>query len=863
MSNTRKRKHGGLTQDGETRIKVERSLSSSDSDEELSSPSYASFLHGDRKPVYSDVVWKQMEKMGYKAGESLGKTGLGNKQFSVTKNQENDSEDEVLNNASQPESVYSDFAQRQMESMGFQQGGGLGRFGQGRADIIEASQQRGRRGLGFRVEGFDDKDFTWEEEEEVVIVEPKVCIPSCPRPPPTKEEMEDWIRIAKKKLTIDDETQFCSEEVLAEVLKSKTVFDALSGDEFLKARTRANPYEFIRGAIFQNRAAMKMANMDSAFDFMFTSPKDDKGRDLIGPNDLLYFADLCAGPGGFSEYVLWRKGWQAKGFGFTLRGDNDFKLEEFLAGTPETFEPHYGVHDDGDIYNEDNLVEFRRHVLELTDDKGVHFVMADGGFSVEGQENIQEILSKQLYLCQFLCAVSILRPGGHFVCKLFDLFTSFSVGLVYLMYRIFDEVYIFKPVTSRPANSERYVVCKGLRPNIQDVLEHMFNANVRINKMKNQDIDDVMEIVPLHILLEDEEFSSYMVDSNDRIGKVQANSLKKLRAYVQDTTLMGHYDQGEVKKRCLETWKIPEQARAAPKNPDPDVKFDELWKGVDDDHCFDSEPTTLTSKNIQNLKCLYNYKCFVSGGERWFFMGLGRSNIYKWDGKPNYRSATRWHKLENFHLELPRDTLIEVEIVQELRGEGKGQRRSAAVHIVDAVILGGKDVRNLHYSERMAKAGLLVKAVNKPTCQGMVPLRLKHIFRVDSTSLKEIFTSRIDMKVVKGKSREPRECFMLEDGRHLLPKGIFFIKRIQEPWTYAHSRSAKRLYFFNKDTNESVFESPRDSAASFKSSLGTRYFWPWEADESEKGEENRVDRERLIEFFTTAQNNFLSGPPRK
>ena len=32
---------------------------------------------------------------------------------------------------------------------------------------------------------------------QVVIVEPKVCIPSCPRPPPTKEEMEDWIRIAK------------------------------------------------------------------------------------------------------------------------------------------------------------------------------------------------------------------------------------------------------------------------------------------------------------------------------------------------------------------------------------------------------------------------------------------------------------------------------------------------------------------------------------------------------------------------------------------------------------------------------------------------------------------------------------------
>lgn len=59
-------------------------------------------------------------------------------------------------------------------------------------------------------------------------------------------------------------------------------------------------------------------------------------------NEPLYFCDVCAGPGGFSEYVLWRKKWHAKGFGFTLKGDNDFKLNEFLAGAPEYFEPHYG-----------------------------------------------------------------------------------------------------------------------------------------------------------------------------------------------------------------------------------------------------------------------------------------------------------------------------------------------------------------------------------------------------------------------------------------------------------------------------------------------------------------------------------------
>ena len=57
-----------------------------------------------------------------------------------------------------------------------------------------------------------------------------------------------------------------------------------------------------------------------------------------------------------------------------------------------------------------------------------------------------------------LQVVLFLTAGGHFVCKIFDMFTPFSVGLFYLLYRSFEKVCIFKPVTSRPANSERYVV---------------------------------------------------------------------------------------------------------------------------------------------------------------------------------------------------------------------------------------------------------------------------------------------------------------------------------------------------------------------------------------------------------------------
>ena len=65
-------------------------------------------------------------------------------------------------------------------------------------------------------------------------------------------------------------------------------------------------------------------------------------KPVVVGNELLYFADICAGPGGFSEYVLWRRKGECKGFGLTLRQQNDFKLEDFFAGPSEMFEPHYG-----------------------------------------------------------------------------------------------------------------------------------------------------------------------------------------------------------------------------------------------------------------------------------------------------------------------------------------------------------------------------------------------------------------------------------------------------------------------------------------------------------------------------------------
>ena len=94
---------------------------------------------------------------------------------------------------------------------------------------------------------------------------------------------------------------------------------------------------------------------------------------------------------------------------------------------------------------------------------GASLYTSDAGIDVSADFNRQEALTALLNFGQVLCGILAIAVGGSLVTKQYTFVTPFSRSLIALLAALFDEVYVVKPLTSRPANSEVYLVGKGFR----------------------------------------------------------------------------------------------------------------------------------------------------------------------------------------------------------------------------------------------------------------------------------------------------------------------------------------------------------------------------------------------------------------
>jgi hypothetical protein len=91
----------------------------------------------------------------------------------------------------------------------------------------------------------------------------------------------------------------------------------------------------------------------------------------------------------------------------------------------------------------------------------MHIITADGGIDVSNDFNKQEELVSKLIVSEVIYAITMQKRGGHFILKIFDIFSKLTIDILYILTRLYSEVYITKPFTSRLANSEKYIVCKN------------------------------------------------------------------------------------------------------------------------------------------------------------------------------------------------------------------------------------------------------------------------------------------------------------------------------------------------------------------------------------------------------------------
>lgn len=313
--------------------------------------------------------------------------------------------------------------------------------------------------------------------------------------------------------------------------------DQYRDPNFLEARNATNPFENLGNSIFMDRAGVKLANIDAIFNLT----QHSGGYLAMQSGGPFTFCDIAGAPGAWSEYVLWRKT-ESAGYGISLRDGiqwNKEKLDMKRLGIT------YGNDNTGDLYT-DNAPWFVDWVKRSNVD-GVDLCMADGGFNVDEKEEKQEFLTSHLILAEILVGIGATKPGGSFVVKVYDTVTSISADLLYLLALSFDLICLFKPISSRPANSERYVVCLGRRDNVVDPLRIATNAH---QAMANGSMAENI------VYSRDPRFDEWLTTQNNFHAESQIAAGEKILAYLRK-----EYQPNQLEfdiHRPFALWKIPD-----------------------------------------------------------------------------------------------------------------------------------------------------------------------------------------------------------------------------------------------------------------------------------------------------------------
>lgn len=513
---------------------------------------------------------------------------------------------------------------------------------------------------------------------------------------------------------------------LTNKLKSlKSQFENYQHHNIQTAHKKINHFEKIGNLFFQNRAAIKLLNINADIGYALSRTHFNLSED-----EVFFFADLCGGvynidmcvcvcvrvekhlcklfvlgPGGFAEYLLYDNKLYSKGYGISLVEQCDYNLDVFnIQSYKECFSPIYGPAGNGDITQFQNQEYFIKSVIKDTNNLGVHVVCADGGFSVHDDEIFQEHLSLELYLCQCFVGLSVLRDDGIFVCKFFDLYTNFSVSLIYLLYSCFKEITIYKPITSRPGNSERYFIGRGLKSidktqPIYSYILYLINNRAKLPPLHR------LQLLPWSVLDNDAHFMDYYKARLHEIENTQIIAIKNIFQQLQKISPPQH--KTIPIDYLLSFWNLHY-------NTKPSLNFSQNNSFKHPNQIFNSivhpyDGDVILNRFIPSEKTHDWYNIHFSNNSVWHFIKLCESantndlncTLYSCFIKAIVHNFVNGKWIyNNLNINLPLNTIVLAVLVKN------------TLYILDVVMIDGKNLLDFSFEQRQKKIKLLIKVIS-------------------------------------------------------------------------------------------------------------------------------------------------------
>ncbi len=166
---------------------------------------------------------------------------------------------------------------------------------------------------------------------------------------------------------------------------------------------------------------------------------DDKER-LLKPG--IVVVDLGSSPGSWSQYVTEKLNARCRVVGVDLLPMDSLPSVEFVQGD----------------FTEDGVLA---DVLAAVGEDRADLVMSDMAPNISGNKSVDQPRSMYLAELALDMAKQVLRPGGSFICKLFqgEGFDAFVVDAR----RAFERVRVIKPKASRAGSREVYLVARNYR----------------------------------------------------------------------------------------------------------------------------------------------------------------------------------------------------------------------------------------------------------------------------------------------------------------------------------------------------------------------------------------------------------------